>query len=413
MAKLETITGLDMGSGRVTCVIGTPDPEGQGIRILGGSSVPCRGLKGGFVLNIHETARAVRAAVEKAEEQAQQLVHGVYLGVRGKHLQAFNNRGAYNIARTDKEITQDDVQAVIETAKAIPISNDREILHIIPQSFALDRQPGVPDPVGMEGSLLEVDVHIVHAASSPLNNLTKAVAEAGFDVIEPVYGLLALGDFLVSPEEQELGALLVDVGGQTLSVAVYSDGALKFSAEKPLGSDHITKDLAMGLRTNMQIAEKLKIEHCFAHPSLYNGESEIPFKGVDGRTGHTVKPSTLMNIVLPRVEEIFTVVGESVQGSDFSDMVVPGGVIVSGGGSLLHGMADAAAQILQVPARTGVVPGEGIHAPDELLHPTFATALALVDYSQRRGASPASIGTRRSTDPRWMRKLKKFFEDLF
>ncbi|MEE8424271.1 MAG: cell division protein FtsA, partial [Elusimicrobiota bacterium] len=317
MAKPELIAGLDMGSGRVSCVIGTPDPEGQGMRILGGGTVPCRGLKGGVVLNINETARSVRSAVEKAEEEAKQMVNGVYLGVRGNHLQSFNNRGAYNIARSDKEITAEDVRAVMENAKAIPISTDREILHVVPQGFGLDRQKGVPDPVGMEGSLLEVEVHIVTASRAHLNNLTKAVAEAGFDVVEPIYSLLALGEFLVAPEERELGSLLVDFGGQSVAVGIFAEGAIRFSKEIAIGSDFITRDLAVGLRTNMPTAEQIKIEHGVAHPGQLNGdgEKEISFTGVDGRTLHEVKAETMMNIILPRVEEIFSLVGEEVQNS--------------------------------------------------------------------------------------------------
>lgn len=411
MGKPELITGLDMGSGRVTCAIGTPDPEGHGVRILGGGSVRCRGLKGGVVLNIHETARAVRAAIEKAEEEAQQMVHGVYLGIRGSHLESFNNRGAINIARTDKEITAEDVSAVIENAKAVPISSDREILHVVPQSFALDRQKGVPDPVGMEGSLLDVEVHIVTASRSHLNNLTKAVAEAGFEVVEPVYSMLALGEFIVSPEERELGALLLDFGGQSLSLGIFTEGAVVFSKEIAIGSDFITRDLAVGLRTNIPTAEKIKIEHGVAHPSLINGDKDIRFKGVDGRTTHDIKTSTMMNIILPRVEEIFTLVGEEVQNSSFADSVVPGGVILVGGGSLLKGVPDAAEQILNMPARLGLPHPDSVSAPDEYLKATYATALSLVCYPQTNTFH--SYNRIRSPEPRWIRRTKAYFKDLF
>lgn len=201
MAKQDVIAGLDMGSGRVNCLLGAQEGDGR-IRVLGGSSVPCRGLKGGVVINLVETASAVTQAVEEAEAAAKQTVNSVYLGVRGGHLQSFNNRGAFNIARTDKEITAEDVQSVVGNAKAIPLSSDREILHVLPQSFSLDRQRGVPHPVGMEGSLLEVEVHIVTASSAHLNNIIKTTSQAGFQVLEPVYGLLAAGDMLVTPEEK-------------------------------------------------------------------------------------------------------------------------------------------------------------------------------------------------------------------
>lgn len=413
MAKPELIAGLDMGSGRVSCVIGTPDPEGQGMRILGGGTVLCRGLKGGVVLNINETARAVRAAVEKAEEEAKQMVHGVYLGVRGSHLQSFNNRGAYNIARSDKEITAEDVRAVMENAKAIPISSDREILHVVPQGFGLDRQKGVPDPVGMEGSLLEVEVHIVTASRAHLNNLTKAVAEAGFDVIEPVYSLLALGEFLVAPEERELGSLLVDFGGQSIAVGIFAEGVIRFSKEIAIGSDFITRDLAVGLRTNMLTAEKIKIEHGVAHPGQLNGDGEkdISFTGVDGRTSHEVKAETMMNIILPRVEEIFSLVGEEVQNSTFADMVVPGGVILSGGGARMPGIPNAAEQILNMPARMAVVPSSIAQIPESLSDPTYQTALGLVCYPST--AAFHSFVMNRVPQSRWVRRVKGFFKELF
>ncbi|MFA6004751.1 MAG: cell division protein FtsA, partial [Elusimicrobiota bacterium] len=265
MAKPDVIAGLDMGSGRVTCLLGAPEPEAGRMRILGGASVACRGINGGVVVNIQETKSAVSQAVEEAEAAAGVTVGGLFLGVRGTHLQSFNNKGAFNIARTDREITAEDVHSVVANAKAIPLSSDREILHVVPQSFSLDRQRGVPNPVGMEGSLLEVDVHIVTASSAHLNNVMKAVAQAGFEVQELIYGLLATGDQLVTPEEKELGSLLVDIGGQSVSLGVYSEGSIRYSKEIGIGSDFITRDLAVGLRTSMATAERLKIAHGIAH----------------------------------------------------------------------------------------------------------------------------------------------------
>lgn len=410
-SKTDIIAGLDLGSARVACVIGQQGPDGQ-VKALAGATVPCRGLKGGVVLNISETARAIRSCVEKAEEASGQMVQGVYLGVRGSHLQSFNNRGAYNIARSDKEITAEDVRAVIETAKAIPLSSDREILHVIPQSFALDRQRGVPDPVGMEGSLLEVEVHIVTASASHLNNLMKAVAEAGFDVIDPVYSLLALGELAVTPEERELGSLLVDLGGQSVSLAIFAEGGIRFSKELAIGSDFITRDLAVGLRTSMPAAERIKVEHGVAHPSLINGDHEVTFKGVDGRTSHQVKTSTMTSIILPRVEEIFTLVGEEVQNSTFADMVVPGGAVLAGGGAQMAGIPQAAEQILNMPSRLGGVPPGMVEAPEELLEPAYATALGLVCFPQA-ALYASHVAAGRKAEPRWLRRIKGLFKDVF
>ncbi|MBI4422119.1 MAG: cell division protein FtsA [Elusimicrobia bacterium] len=410
--KSEVIAGLDMGSGRVTCVIGEPDPETGGLRALAGSSVPCRGLKGGVVLNISETARAVSEAIEAAEKKSARMVKGVYLGVRGSHLQSFNNRGAYNIARTDKQITPEDVGAVIENAKAVPLSGDREILHVLPQGFGLDRQRGVPNPIGMEGSLLEAEVHIVTASSSHLNNLSKAVAEAGFEVLEPVYSLLASGELLVTPEERELGVLVIDFGGQSVSLGIYAEGWMKFSKDIAVGSDNITRDLAVGLRTSVATAEKIKLEHGLAHPRLINGDAEIKFALMDGRTSQTIKTSTMMEIILPRVEQIFTAVAEEVAGSNFADMLLPVGAVLTGGGSQLKGMTDAAEQILNLPVRLGLPNGDVIAAPEELLTPVYATALGLLVYpqNQMRWAVQGSLPRKAAG---LKRRLLTMIEDLF
>ena len=413
MAKTDVVAGLDLGSGKVTCVIATPDAEGHGMRVLGGASVPCRGVKGGVVINIQDAARSIRQAVEKAEAQAGEMVHSVYLGVRGAHLESYNNHGAYNIARTDKEITQEDVTAVIETAKAIPISNDREILHVIAQGFGLDRQRGVPDPVGMEGSLLEVDVHIVTASSNHLNNLNRAASEAGFEVLETIYSPLALGEFLVTPEERDLGSMLVDLGGQTISVIVYSEGAVRFTKEIELGADSITRDLAIGLQTHMPTAENIKVEFGVAHPSLVNGNAEVPisFKGLDGRTEKQVRMPVLTEIVLPRVEELLTIVGETVQSSNYADVVLPCGAVLTGGGAMMRGFSEAAKQVLNMSSRLGLPHPGIVAAPENLLDSTYSTALALVCYPQTSMSRSTGI-SRRPQGAKWIRSLRGLFKDI-
>jgi len=399
----------------VTCLLGTPDPQEAGrIRVLGGASVPCRGIKVGVVINILETARAVTQAVEEAEASAKCTVSSLYLGVRGSHLQSFNNRGAFNIARTDREITAEDVSSVVGNARAVPLSSDREILHVIPQGFSLDRQKGVPHPVGMEGSLLEVEVHIVTASSAHLNNIVNTIGKAGFDVVEPVYGLLAAGEMLVTPEEKEIGSLIIDFGGQSISLGIYSEGAIRYSKELPIGSDFITRDLAVGLRTSLATAERIKTEHGIAHPSLLNGDNEIEFHGVDGRTPNRVKTSTMMGIILPRVEEIFSLIAEELQSSSFADLVVPGGAVLTGGGSLMRGTLAAAEQILGMPVRVGMAHPDLFAADDRWLNPTYATALGLLHFSRTANwgsGSRSASGARKR--PAWLRRVSSLFEELF
>lgn len=411
MAKREMIAGLDMGSGRVACLIGTQEPKTGRLRVLGGANVVCRGLKGGVVVNIEETERAVTHCVEEAEALAKVEVHDLYLGVRGSHLQSFNNHGALNIARTDREITAEDVQGVIGNAKAIPLSSDREILHVVPQGFSLDRQRGVPNPIGMEANLLEVDVHVVTASSAHLNNVTKTIGKAGFRVIEPVYGVLAAGEQLVPPEEKDLGALLVDFGGQSISLAIYSEGGVRYTKELSIGADFITRDLAVGLQTSIGTAERLKLAHGIAHPSLVNGDAEIDFHKIDGRTASRIKTSTMMGIILPRVEEIFSVIAEDIK--PYEDMIASGAVILTGGGSLMPGTAEAAKAVLGKEVRTGLPHPEQVDADEKWLAPAYATALGLLTYSANSqwGTGVTRVTPRKK--PAWLRKVTSMLEELF
>ena len=411
--KQELVAGLDVGSGRVTCLIGAPEGPSGGIKVLGGASVPCRGVKGGVVINIIEAASAAARAVEEAEAAAGATVSQVWLGVRGSHLQSFNNRGAFNIARTDREITADDVNSVVGSARAIPLSSDREILHVVPQGFSLDRQRGVPHPVGMEAALLEVDVHIVTASSAHLNNIMKTVGQAGFQVVEPVYGLLAAGELLVTQEEKELGSVLIDLGGQSVSVGVYCEGAIKYSKEIALGSDFITRDLAVGLKTSIATAERIKVEHGIAHPSLLNGDADIDCHGIDGRTPLRVKTSTMMGIILPRVEEIFSIIAEDLQNSSYADVVAPGGAVLTGGGALMRGTIEAAHQLLGVPVRLGVPHPDMVVADEKWLSPAYSTALGLLLYSRAPRWAGADSRSVKRQKPLWMRKLAGVLEELF
>lgn len=413
MAKPDIITGLDIGSSQVVAVVARHDPETETTEVIGAARQPCAGLKGGVVINIDETARSITRAVESAEEMAGLVGHskGVLIGVRGGHIQTFNHHGAMNIARTDKEITASDRDQVVESTKAVPISPDREIVHVIPQDFILDRQNGVPNPIGMEAMLLEVDVHIVTASQSHLNNVWKAIARAGFDVEEPIYGLLAVGDTVVTQEEKGLGCLLVDLGGQTTGLAVYAEGSVRFTKELAVGSDAISHDLSHALRTSLAQAQKVKELHGAASRTLAEGnvEEEIEYTSVDGRTARRLKRAAIFDYIAPRVEEIFSLVSEELQRSNYADHVAGGGVILTGGGAQLKGLAQAAEQILDLPVRMGLPQNIG-GVPDIVSNPGYATALGLITYRHlgdwarsRRASRRVGLGQR----------LKSLVEDFF
>ncbi|MBK6879360.1 MAG: cell division protein FtsA [Elusimicrobia bacterium] len=413
MPKPDVITGLDIGSGQVVAVVAKLDPDTETPEAVGAARQACPGLKGGVVINIDETARSITRAVEAAEEMAglTGATRGVLIGVRGGHIQTFNHHGAMNIARTDKEITLADRDQVVESTKAVPISPDREIVHVIPQDFILDRQSGVPNPVGMEATLLETDVHIVTASQSHLNNVWKAIARAGFDVEEPIYGLLAVGDAVVTAEEKGLGCLLIDVGGQTTGLAVYAEGSVRFTKELPIGSDAISHDLSHALRTSLLQAQKVKEKHGAASRPLAEGniDEDIEYTSVDGRTPRHIKRSTLFDYIAPRVEEIFTLVSEELQRSNYADHVAGGGVVLTGGGAQLQGLSAAVEQILDLPVRLGL-PQNLTGAPEILANPGYATALGVVTYRHlgdwsrsRRAVRRVGLG----------QKLRGLVEDLF
>lgn len=415
MTKTDIVAGLDIGSAQVACVIGRRDAQTGQIEVLSGSRSACPGgLKGGVVINIDETARAVTRICEEAEDAAKEMVKDVTIAVRGTHLQTFNNHGALNIARTDKEITAEDVEKAIESAQAVHMSQDREIIHTIPQGFTLDRQQGVPNPVGMEGSLLEVDVHIVTASRSHLNNIFKAINVAGFNVTEPIYGLLGAGEVVVTQEERDLGSLLIDIGGQTTDLAVYFDGSVHFTEKLPIGADAITRDLAYGLRTSLSQAQQIKENYGVALSSLLEqNENEINFTAMDGRSMRKVSRRFLIDIIEPRVEEIFTLVSEKLQDSGYADRVVPGGAVLTGGGSLLKGIEQASERILQLSSRVGLPQGV-IGKSDIVGHPSFATAIGLLAFPYKGDGQWAATPTRRRARAGSLsQRMKEWVEETF
>ncbi|MFH1367529.1 MAG: cell division protein FtsA [Elusimicrobiota bacterium] len=377
MSRDEIITGVDIGSGQVCCVVGRRKEEDGTVEVLGGAKIPCRGVKGGVVINLHETTYAVQQVIEKVEEQVQETVKQIYLGVRGSHIESMNARGAINISRTDKEIAAEDVSGAVENAKTIRLSPDREIMHTIPQEFSLDHQRGVPNPVGMEGNFLEVDVHILTASTSHLSNLFKAIAQAGFDILEPVYGLLAVGNAVITQEEKELGCLLVDFGGLTTGLAVYTEGSIRFSKELQVGADFITRDISHNFRTSLLTAQSIKEKYGIAMNSLLKSDVKFEYTAVDGRTVREATRRQLVEIIQPRLDQIFTAIDQEISGQNLIDAVIPGGVIITGGGSQLEGLIQAAEQAMNSSARIGLP--QDYTGPDEILsNPSYATAIGLL-----------------------------------
>jgi cell division protein FtsA len=410
MSKEEIITGLDIGSNQVCCVMGKRSQETGAFEIIGGAKLLCRGVKGGVVINLQETSYAVAKVIEEVEEQTKQTVRQIYIGLRGNHIESANARGAINISRTDKEITAEDVAGAVDNAKTIRLSTDREILHAVPQEFSLDHQRGVPNPVGMEGTFLEVDVHILIASTSHLSNIYKAIAQAGFEIIEPIYGLMAVGDLVITQEEKELGCLLIDLGGLTTGVSIYTEGSIRFSKEIQIGSDYITRDISHSLRTSLLTAQSIKEKYGVSMRNVLKTDTKFDYTGVDGRT---IKPCTqrqLVDIIQPRLDQIFVAVEQELKNSNLAETIIPGGVIITGGGARLEGMVSAAEQALGCSARIGLP--QDILGPDAIISdPSYATAIGLLRSEVFSGPGFAPHKFVKGTSI--FKKLKEWVEETF
>ncbi|MFA6582770.1 MAG: cell division protein FtsA [Elusimicrobiaceae bacterium] len=410
MAKDKIIAGIDLGGGRVTCVLSAEDFETDTLNIVSGASLPCKGVKGGVVVDIQETASVIEQAIEEAEKSVGVTVETVYLGVRGSHLESKNSHGAYNISRSDKEITPEDVLYALDNAKAISLQNNRDILQIVPQSFTIDGQKGIPNPQGMEGSLLEVDVHIVTVSNSHLNNLVKAVNKAGFEVSETFAGSIALAGSVLTDEEKELGCVLIDFGGETISVAVYINGAVCFTKEIPYGSDLITSDIAWGLHTSREIARTVKEKYAVACEAHLVEDELIPVSLPDRADTKDIKASDLLDIVKPRIEEMLELVREDVMRSGFGDLIRV--AVLTGGGSLLRGLDDLCAQTLGVSEVriAGVKRDLVVCDDDRLFNPAYSTAVSLLLYPSLRPVCGVDSGAAKKAPLKG--RLVDFFKNL-
>lgn len=380
MAKTNIIAGLDIGSGKLTAVAAAHDFETNTLQILAGRSVPCKGVRGGVVSDIRETSAAVTHLLGGIERELNKDIGSLFVGVRGAHLESFCNHGTYNISRMDKEITQSDMELAVENAKAMPIKNDNEIVNVITQGFSIDKLRGINNPEGMEGSLLEVDVHITTGSSTHLNNLAKAIQRPGYKIDGTFYGLVPLADCVLSQEEKDIGAMIIDLGGETMSVGIYIDGILKFSRDIPYGCDLITSDLSRVLHTSRQNAREIKEKYGVAFPTFLDEEGEVPVPSLDGRSSHNIKKSYILDIIQPRVEELFEQIQHCVATSGYKNFPVVG--VLTGGGSQMPGMTDQAVNILGLKeVRRGVVQRDLVTSDDDFFDPVYSTAMALAVYA--------------------------------
>jgi cell division protein FtsA len=373
-----TIAGLDIGTTKTCAVVATSTPEG--LDIIGIGEAPSTGLRKGVITDLEETVRAIEAATEKAERMAGVHISHVYVGVTGEHMHSTNNRGVVAISGEDREVARSDVRRVVEASKLIDIGADRQIIHALPRQFAVDGHDGVSDPVGMSGSRLEVDTHIITGGNTFITNVLKCVHRAGLEPAGIVFEPLASSAATLLAEEKHVGVVLLDIGGGTTDVAVYSGGGAIHTSTIPVGGNILTNDIALGLKTTFAEAESIKRTYASAMPDAH-GESEFPVKSMDGKTTRRVTRAQLRAIVAPRIIEIFRLAKAQIAEGLPRDILLAE-IVLTGGASQLRGIDQAAAEFFALPSRIGVPTMIG-GLTDAVRKPEYATAVGLVLFGPK------------------------------
>ena len=373
--KSNTIVGIDIGTSKIAVAVGEAKDDGQ-VEVTGVGTAPSKGLRKGVVINIEATVSSISKAVAEAETMAGCDLSSVFASISGGHIKGINSHGIVGIR--NKEVTSYDIEKVLEAAKAVAIPLDREVLHVLPQEFIIDEQDGIRDPLGMSGVRLEARVHMVTGSVTSAENIVKCANRCGLTVDGIVLAPLASGSAVVSAEERELGACLIDIGSGTVDLTVFHGGAVKHTAVLSVGGNHLTNDIAAGLRTPIAAAEKIKCEYGTALTSLVSGEDTIEVPSTGGRVPRVLSKLVLSEIIEPRIEEIFSLIHGELVRSGFEELLTSG-LVLAGGTANLHGIVDVAEQVFNLPVRVGEPTGvSGLS--DMVAGPQYATAVGLLLY---------------------------------
>ncbi|MDD5241288.1 MAG: cell division protein FtsA [Sulfuricella sp.] len=402
------IVGLDIGTSKIVAIVAEILPEGR-LEIIGMGQTQSRGLKKGVVVNIESTVNAIQRALEEAELMADCKIREVYTGIAGSHIRSINSHGM--VAIKDKEVGQTDVDRVIETARAVIIPTDQQVLHILTQEFIIDGQEDVREPLGMSGVKLEVKVHIVTGAISAAQNIIKCVRRCGLEVRDLVLQPLASSMAVLSDDEKDLGVCLVDIGGGTTDIAVFTGGAIRHTSVIPIAGDQITNDVAMALRTPTADAEDLKMKYGCALRQLANPQEMIEVAGVGDRPARQLSRQTLAEVIEPRVEELYSLVQAELRRSGFEELL-SSGIVITGGSSAMAGMAELGEEIFHMPVRLGLPQYVGGLA-EVVRNPRFATGVGLLlagmDQHQRHHLATMQNGSLKQIFDR----MKSWFQGNF
>jgi len=407
MSKSELVVGLDIGTTKICAVVGELSPEG--VDVVGIGTSPSTGLRKGVVVNIEQTVTSIKKAIEEAELMAGCEIRSVYAGIAGSHIKGFNSHGV--IAVKGGEVGPKDVERAIDAAKAVAIPLDREVIHILPQEFIVDDQRGIADPLGMAGVRLEVKVHIVTGAVTSAQNIIRSCHRSGLDVADIVLEALASSKAVLTDEEREIGVALVDLGGGTTDLAVFSNDSIKHTAVLALGGTNLTNDIAFGLRTPMASAEKIKIKYGCALADLVRPDEIIEVASVGGRDARRLSRQVLAEICEPRAEEMLALVDQELIRSGFKNLIAAG-VVLTGGTALLQGIQDLGEQIFNLPTRIGFPMRVG-GLRDVVNSPKFATAVGLLMYgAEKEGVEKRFRIRDENVFNRILGRMRKWFVDV-
>ncbi len=408
MGKRDSlVVGLDIGTTKICTVVGEV-ANGQ-VNIIGLGTFPSKGLRKGVVVNIESTVQSIKKAVEEAELMADCHITSVYVGIAGGHIKGINSHGV--IAVKNKEITEKDKNRVIDAASAVAMPMDREIIHVIPQEYIVDDQDGIKDPVGMSGVRLEGRVHIVTGAITSAQNIIKCANRAGLDVDDIVLEQLGSSEAVLTPEEKEMGAAIIDIGGGTTDLVIFSNGSIKHTAVFSMAGNHITNDISVGLRTPVEEAEKIKIRYGCALTSLVRKDETIEVPSVGGRKPRVLSRQTLAEIIEPRVDEILALVRDELVKMGYGNLLASG-VILTGGSAILEGIPELAEQIFNLPVRRGTPVGIG-GLVDLVNSPIYATGVGLVLYGSRNMAQSRFKVGEGNIFSKVTRRMKEWIGEFF
>jgi cell division protein FtsA len=405
--KENVVVGLDIGTTKTCTVVG--EVKELGLDIIGVGSHPSEGLRKGVVVNIENTVESIKRAAEEAERISGCEIRSVYVGIAGGHIRGQNSLGI--VAVKGREVNKDDVERAIDAAKAIAIPLDRQILHTLPQYYVVDEQDGIRDPIGMSGVRLEAKVHIVTGAVTSIQNVVKSVNRVGLEINDIVLEQIASSEAILSDDEKDLGVALIDIGGGTTDIAIFSEGSIKHTAVLPVGGNYVTSDIATGLRTPMAEAEKIKIRYGCAYMPLIPKDESIEVPSVGGREPREVSRQILGRIIEPRMEEILTMAYKEITKSGCED-ILAAGIVLTGGASILEGTPELAEQIFNMPVRRGCPTGIG-GLTDVVNSPVYATGVGLVVYGSHNIALEKLSRAEGNFISRMFRRLKEWILEFF